>query len=318
MVGIKKTSGFTLIELLVVIAIIAILIGLLLPAVQKVREAANRTSSQNNLKQLALANHNFQSNFNRLPNMGRFDPNPSAPMRGESWHFILLPYIEAENEAAEAARRGASWLISEMRIKTFVSPMDVTLRDGRITDGNFASANGGAGSAGTSYGPNFQVFGNKMYAYPDPSVPSRFYGSPAVAPVTREMVAEGNASLDSTFTDGTSNTIIIAEHYGWCPGPDTIVFNGTPQWRRLGHGWTLPFPVHPPGTAHIGYGSALPPQLKPTAVQCDFFRPQAMSAGGCNVAMGDGSVRTVSPSINPTTWRLLLDPSDGMPIPSNW
>lgn len=311
-----KRRAFTLIELLVVIAIIAILIGLLLPAVQKVREAANRSVSQNNLKQMGIATHNYQSNYDRLPNMGRFDASPTATMRGESWHFTILPFLEAENEATEAARRGASWLISEMRIKTFVSPMDVTMRDGRIVEGNSATANGGLGTAGTSYGPNFQVFGNRTYAYP--TNPALLYGSPAIAPVTREMVAEGNASLDSSFTDGTSNTIILAEHYGWCPGPDTVLFNGSPQWRRLGHGWTLPFPIHAPGTAHIGYGSSLPPQMKPIPSQCDFFRPQAMSSGGCNVALGDGSVRVISPRVDQTTWRLLLDPSDGNSIGNGW
>jgi prepilin-type N-terminal cleavage/methylation domain-containing protein len=118
-----RRAGFTLIELLVVIAIIAVLIGLLLPAVQKVREAASRAQSTNNLKQMGLAIHGFAA-----ANDGGLPPSYGGFNGSQSFHSLfyhILPYIEQEN-IANANPNGQIGIIISVPVKTFIAPLDPT------------------------------------------------------------------------------------------------------------------------------------------------------------------------------------------------
>jgi prepilin-type N-terminal cleavage/methylation domain-containing protein len=200
MVRMSKSSrrgGFTLIELLVVIAIIAVLVGLLLPAVQKVREAANRSRSQNNLKQLATAIHNYSGAFqDRLPS------NTSAGA-----FFDLLPYIEQDNLYRSFTINGSDVTggVSTTNIPVLISPADPT-----------TSGQNGI----TSYVPN-----------------SRVFSATTTAVTTTFVTGDGNIGsqgrIPATFLDGTSNTIAFTERLAVCGGTAAANIN---LWYRSGAG----------------------------------------------------------------------------------
>ena len=182
-----RKDGFTLIELLVVIAIISILIGLLLPAVQKVRMAAARIQDSNNFKQQALALHGCNDSYGKLPPGYNNFPNPAGgmgpPAGMGTLQYFLLPWLEQTNLYNQVV--GSSDYAMNSPLKVFMSPADPTM-----------PANGivtmmGGPYGGCSYASNFLVFGN---------------------------TPGGSAAIPTAFPDGTSNTIVFGPIYTTCGG----------------------------------------------------------------------------------------------------
>jgi prepilin-type N-terminal cleavage/methylation domain-containing protein len=312
----RRWRGFTLIELLVVIAIIAILIGLLLPAVQKVRQAAARTQSSNNLKQMGLALHNMNDTYGTLPAMVSNYPSIGAgvgaqvPMLGTVQYF-LLPFIEQDNTYKQmAVNHYDSWYCA-YGIKTYISPSDPTNPSSGLIDT-------GSPRYGTSYAPNEWVFNPGVY-------PSN---ANLGALVNHTQITGNNgkspkgettptAAIPKTFTDGTSNTIVFAEKYAVCGGsPDSVATfyygeTGGACNRLGGQGGNGSIPGF--------YSITLTPQPTPSPFNgCNPCMLQAMSPGGVQAALGDGSVRTVSTGISAATWATAIQPADGLTLGSDW
>ena len=214
----RLRPGFTLIELLVVIAIIAVLIGLLLPAVQKVREAAARTTSQNNMRQIGVALANFESAKKKLPPLlslpGMADSryNVSGPI-----HVFLLPYIEQESSYVKDATTkivnpgtvppnaaDPTTTYASNVFKIFVSPLDTSYDNQAVAIGNVKFAP-------TSYAANALLFSNKVNG--DFAVPSA--GNMTNGQYTSSRVFDAGRGLGD-IKDGSSNTVAFVERAGLC------------------------------------------------------------------------------------------------------
>jgi prepilin-type N-terminal cleavage/methylation domain-containing protein len=296
MLRLSKQRGFTLIELLVVIAIIAILIGLLLPAVQKVREAAARMSCSNNLKQLGVAVHNYASaSQDKLPAACYRKNIPGGQINILSQ---LLPYIEQDNLYRAGTTGGTTFwdngvagtpsgTIRSAVVKAFQCPSDSTLSSGYAA--NQVNAWGG-----TSYAGNFQVFGL-----------ANLSDSAGTSWTARYNI--GN------IPDGTSNTVGFTERYAACGSTGNLWSWPGGDWNP--NQWGVTFANSPWG-GNWNQAPLFAP--RPWQSACDATRPSSPHAQTCQTLMMDGSVRGVSSGISQATWQIAIVADDGLSLPSNW
>ncbi|MGH7172194.1 MAG: DUF1559 domain-containing protein [Gemmataceae bacterium] len=292
----RKGTGFTLIELLVVIAIIAILIGLLLPAVQKVREAAARSQCTNNLKQIALASHNFESTFGHLPPGTLSDPPGQAISFNYQYYgtlALLLPFMEQNNIYNQFGTppnlnvtmpgnnwwNTNAWNASFYRIKNFECPSDTAYNGQTI----YVLLDSQSCGGGCGYLEAWEFGGNPPYNFGVTNYLSVMGGMGKLnngwdlwAGIYYTQSAVSMAQL--TGADGSANTLAFGE-------------NATLAGQLAGNGSY--------GFAWIGAGAM------PTAygfLPAGWWTFSSMHTGGViNFAMGDGSVHGIMKNANTST-----------------
>jgi prepilin-type N-terminal cleavage/methylation domain-containing protein len=274
--------GFTLIELLVVIAIIAILIGLLLPAVQKVREAAAKMSCSNNLKQIGLGMHNYHGTYNKfMPPRGDVqNPNQNTVFTVYGgWMCDLLPFVEQDNLKKAITYYPTFNSTAFFRnyndpVKTFQCPSDPQVSH-PVPPGDGAM---------TSY---LGVTGN------DNNQTAQFFGP------TNGIFDVSSLGVRLTdITDGTSNTLCVGErppagdfYWGWWSVSDYDCLLSVRNYVQ--------FYSCPPGNCNPGVFRA--PTSKPIDFSAESNHFYSMHTGGSNWLLGDGAVRFIPFSAQPIT-----------------
>jgi prepilin-type N-terminal cleavage/methylation domain-containing protein len=331
----KHRPGFTLIELLVVIAIIAVLIGLLLPAVQKVREAAARTQSQNNLKQLGTALHSFNSAYEYMPPMFGTVPSGGASLAGGSVFYHLLPYLEQENLYRMGVDASRSYPVKVLRAPldpgypatgTYQLPLS-----GQQGSTNFPTLYPPWASTGnttwgvTSYSANWQVFRDVAGKFTRVSDGlsntfvfgekySTMTGGPFGACAMLWGYGVDPRSIPNDFT-----VPLAAGQYPsdvqWAATPGGVVASSlynSPYWPRNGFvnkGGASPGPW--PDTRPWMCRCMRMPEFAPPLTSVHPQKSQGFLPTGIQVCMGDGSVRFYSSSVTDETWVSIETPDYG-------
>ena len=305
-----RRSGFTLIELLVVIAIITVLIGLVVPAVQKAREAVNRVYCGNNLRQIGTATITFANEHSQhLPPMG--GPGVGQGSYGTMFYF-LLPYLENGpiytyhgpgdfnsqyeannpvdnvNNNANPPQYAPSGFIVQQVVKVYLCPSDPTNTQ-QIVNLQITGTGQNIGNwAVCNYAGNFQVFGmvNGVVNYPC-ATPLNTYKYP------------------TQITDGTDTTIFVAERYTRCG-------NLACTWGDVAYGSSPVFAVTPVGAQFPLF------QTAPTPANCNSAVANTPHPAGMMVLTGGGSAHLLSPAVSIGTWTAAITPNSKDVVGSDW
>ncbi len=328
----RPRAGFTLIELLVVIAIIAILIGLLLPAVQKVREAAAKMQSANNLKQIGLAANNYYSTYDSFPPMFGSTTSGTTNTAGGSVFYHLLPYVEQENVyrlGVDASR--------SLPLKVLQAPMDRTYPAGGVYTVKLSGAQGSF-TFPTLY-PNWASTSNTTWGVSSYSANWQVFGD---TPAKISKISDG---LSNTFIFGEKYSTMQGGPYGACANlwgygvdPRSIPtdFNpplganqypGEAQWANTVVSGSLYDSPYHPRNGYVNRGGAVlgtwpftqpwkcrcmrKPEFAPLITSVHPQKSQGFTQAGIQIAMADGSVRFVSSNVTDETWVPIETPDFG-------
>lgn len=305
-----KHRGFTLIELLVVIAIIAILIALLLPAVQQAREAARRSQCKNNLKQMALAIHNYHDTHNVFP-ISHGDTGNSF-----GWRAQILPYIDQAPLYNNINFNGnivdaGNLEVAQTTLPVYRCPSDPTPE--RVSGGNqvwsnwcFPASCPAASRndiAVTTYkGVDGRAYDQTIAASPMPhGMFDRRMGLQASGP-GNSIVTPNRTIKMRDVIDGTTNVLFVGEN---SPG-----FHSWSSWAAWHSPMTTAYPINHPFNV---WGSAAARISSGAHGWIDGFASSSYHAGGAHFMMVDGSVHFLSENMDFATYQQLGNPQDGLP-----